>query len=121
MPLIRFVLPDPNRGVTYVLNQRPLVLEGITLRGFVESMVEVLVDLAVLPVLDEEPSQDTETTHPENLRRHTSIGSTLTLTETSVTASALGGLESTGPRARVHDDWLLDNQPIGDELADALA
>lgn len=103
-----------------MLNQRPLVLEGITLGGLVKRVVEVLVDLAVLPVFDEESSQDSETAHPEDLRRHTSIGSTLAFTEASVTTSTLGGLESTGPGAGMHGDWLLDDQTIGDELADAL-
>jgi len=121
MPLVSIVFFDFNHEVTYVLNQRPLVLEGVTLGGLVERVVEVFVDLAVPSVLDEESPQDTETTHPENLRRHTSIGSTLAFTEASVTTGAFGGLESTGPRAGVHGDWLLDDQTIGDELADALA
>ena len=47
--------PDPNlpRSIsTYVLNQCPLVLEGVTLAEVVEFVVEVLIDLAAGTVLD---------------------------------------------------------------------
>lgn len=41
------------RGVwTYVLNEGALVLEGVTLGGVVELVVQVLVDLAAGTVLD---------------------------------------------------------------------
>jgi hypothetical protein len=43
------------------------VLEGVTLAQMVELVVEVLVDLAGSAVLDEETTEDTETTHPDNL------------------------------------------------------
>lgn len=53
--------------VTYVLNESTLVLEGVTLAGVVELVVEVLVDLAGGTVLDEETAENTEAAHPENL------------------------------------------------------
>lgn len=106
---------------TYVLNQSSLVLEGVTLGSLVERVVKVLVDFSVLSVLDEKSPQDTETAHPNDLRRHTSVGSTLSLTGTGMTTSTFGSVKSTSPRARVHGNWLLDDQTIGDELADALA
>lgn len=40
------------RTRTYVLNERTLVLEGVTLGGVVELVVEVLVNLAGGTVLD---------------------------------------------------------------------
>lgn len=107
--------------MTYVLNQCSLVLEGVTLGSLVEVVVKVLINLSALSVLDEESPQDTKTTHPENLRRHTSISCTLPLTETSVTTSTLGILKSTGPGTGVHGNWLPDNQTIGNKLANALA
>ena len=39
--------------ITYVLDKRPLVLEGVTLAEVVELVVEVLVDLAARTILDE--------------------------------------------------------------------
>ncbi len=54
-------------GETYVLNKRALVLEGVTLGGVVELVVEVLVDLAAGTVLHEETTEDPLATHPKNL------------------------------------------------------
>lgn len=56
-----------------------------------------------------------------NLRWHSSIGGTLPLTETTVTSNAAGGGQLPGAGTRVHSDGLLDNEAIGDELADGLA
>ena len=52
---------------------------------------------------------------------HTSVGGTLPLTETTVTANAAGGSQLTGTGARVHGDGLADDEAILDELADGLA
>lgn len=107
-------------GLVDVLNQSTLVLEGVTLAQLVQAVVKVLVDLAGLTVLDEEPAEDTEAAHPKDLGGHTSIGGTLTLTETGVTTSTLGELKSTSAGTGVHRDGLLDNQTVGNELADSL-
>jgi hypothetical protein len=50
-----------------VLNEGTLVLEGVTLAQVVELVVKVLVDLAGGAVLDQQTTEDTETTHPHNL------------------------------------------------------
>jgi hypothetical protein len=50
-----------------VLNERPLVLEGVTLGEVVELVVEVLVDLAAGAVLDEQAAEDPLAAHPQNL------------------------------------------------------
>jgi hypothetical protein len=50
-----------------VLNERPLVLEGVTLGEVVELVVEVLVDLAAGAVLDEQAAEDPLATHPQDL------------------------------------------------------
>lgn len=104
-----------------MLNQRSLVLEGVTLAGVVQLVVEVLIDLSGGTVLDEETTEDTKTTHPDDLRGHTSVGSTLSLTETTVATLAAGEVELASTRSRVHGDGLLDDQAILDELADGLA
>ena len=104
-----------------MLNESSLVLEGVTLAGVVQLVVEVLVDLAGGTVLDEETAEDTETAHPEDLLGHTSIGGTLALTEASVATVTAGEVELTSTGSRVHGDGLLDDQAILDELADGLA
>lgn len=52
---------------------------------------------------------------------HAGIGGTLALTEAAVTANAAGKVELTRAGARVHGDGLLDDEAIGNELADRLA
>lgn len=104
-----------------MLYQGTLVLEGVTLAEVVQLVVKVLVDLAAGTVLDEETAEDTETAHPENLRRHTGIGGTLSLTVTTVTAYSASKVELTSTRAGVHGNGLADDEAIGNELADGLA
>lgn len=55
------------RGMTYVLNEGTLVLEGVTLAQVVELVVQVLVDLAGGTVADEETTENTHAAHPEDL------------------------------------------------------
>ena len=50
-----------------MLNQRSLVLEGVTLAQVVELVVKVLVDLTAGTVLDQQTTEDTEAAHPHNL------------------------------------------------------
>lgn len=52
---------------TYVLNESTLVLEGVTLGGVVQLVVEVLVDLARGTVLDQQTTENSLTAHPKNL------------------------------------------------------
>lgn len=53
--------------------------------------------------------------------RHTSILSTLPLTEAPMSANSSSGRQLTRTGARVHGDGLADDEAIGDELADRLA
>ncbi len=55
------------------------------------------------------------------VRGHTGISGTLPLTEAAVSANAAGEVQLTGAGARVHGDGLLDDEAIGNELADGLA
>ena len=50
-----------------MLDKGALVLEGVTLGGVVELVVEVLVDLAGRTVLDEQAAEHTQTAHPHDL------------------------------------------------------
>lgn len=108
------------RSNTYVLNKGALVLEGVTLAQVVELVVQVLVDLAAGAVLDEEAAEDSEAAHPQDLGRHTGVGSTLALTVATVATNSAGKVELTGARARVHRHGLSDDEAIGDQLADGL-
>jgi hypothetical protein len=47
-----------------VLNEGALVLEGVTLAGVIQLVIEVLVNLAASTVLDEQASENTLATHP---------------------------------------------------------
>lgn len=104
-----------------MLNEGALVLEGVTLAQVVQLVVEVLVDLAAGTVLDEKAAKDTQAAHPEDLRGHTGVGSTLPLTVTTVATDSAGEVELTGTRTGVHRDGLSDNEAIGDQLSDRLA
>ena len=52
-----------------MLDQCALVLECVTLAQVVELVVEVLVDLTRGAVLDQEATEDSETTHPHHLAK----------------------------------------------------
>jgi len=66
-----------------VFNKSTLVLEGVTLAQVVELMVQVLIDLAAGPVLDEEAAEDTLTAHPEHLAVIVSISIQLNILPTA--------------------------------------
>lgn len=106
---------------TYVLDQGALVLEGVTLAGVVQLVVQVLVDLSAGTVLDEEAAEDAQAAHPEDLRGHTGVGGTLSLTVATVSAFSSGEVQLAGSGSRVHGDGLADDEAIGDELSDRLA
>jgi hypothetical protein len=50
-----------------VFNESTLVLEGVTLAEVVKFVIQMLINLACSTVLDEETTEDSETTHPEDL------------------------------------------------------
>jgi hypothetical protein len=52
--------------------------------------------------------------------RHTGIGSTLSLTEATVTTITSGQVQLAGSGSGVHGDGLADDEAIADELADGL-
>lgn len=57
----------PYQRKTYVLDECPLVLERVTLAEVVELVVEVLVNLSAGTVLDKQPAEDSQATHPQDL------------------------------------------------------
>ena len=79
---------------------------------------QVLVNLSSLTVLPQQPPKHALPPHPLHLRRHTSLGGTLPLSVSSVTALALRSMEITGSCTRVDSGGLNDNTAILDELFD---
>lgn len=103
-----------------VLNQSSLVLEGVTLGRQVQAVVQVLVDLASISVLSQQSSQDSQSSHPDNLRGHTSILGTLSLTVTHVSTSSLGLGVSSSSRSGVDGHRLLHDGTVTVQLSDGL-
>ena len=68
------------------LDQNGFVLELVTLGAEIEMMVDVLGDLLGFSVLLEKSSEDSLSSHPENLGWHSGVGGTLSLTETVVSS-----------------------------------
>lgn len=56
-----------------------------------------------------------------DILRHTGIGGTLPLSETTVATNSSGKVQLTRTGTRVHGDGLSDNEAIGNELANGLA
>lgn len=56
-----------------------------------------------------------------DILRHTGIGSTLPLSETTVATNSSGEVQLTRAGTRVHGDGLSDDEAIGNQLADRLA
>ena len=68
------------------LDKNGLVLELVTLSGKVEMMIDILGDLLGLSILLEESSENSLSSHPEDLGRHSGVSGTLSLTETVVSS-----------------------------------
>lgn len=56
-----------------------------------------------------------------NVLGHTGVGSTLSLTEATVTTITTGQVQLASSGSRVHGDGFADDEAIADELADGLA
>lgn len=76
----------------------------------------MFVDFARLPVLPQQSTQHSLSPHPLNLRGHTRLRGTFSLTGTSVTPLSLCGKEVAGACARVHSSGLDDDAAILDKL-----
>lgn len=102
------------------LDQVTLVLVDVSLALKVEIVVQVLVDLLLSTVLGKEATEDAKTTNPEELLGHTGVGTTLSLSETSVAAEELGGVSLSHSETGVDLDRLADDETILEELTDSL-
>lgn len=116
--LQRLLTGSLSLGLDDVLNQSSLVLEGVTLGRQVQAVVQVLVDLASLSVLGQQSSQHSQSSHPHNLRWHTGVLGTLSLTVTHVSTGSLGLGVSSSAGSGVDGHWLLDNGTVTVQLSD---
>jgi hypothetical protein len=103
------------------LHQHSLVLELVTLGVGVQLVEQVLVDLLSLSVFSQQTTQHTQSSHPQHLERHTGVGSTLALTETSVSSLGLGGNQALVARLGVNHIGLADDETVLDQLAHVLS
>lgn len=104
-----------------MLNDLSLVLESVTLGQLVEFVVQMLVNLAGSSVLGKKSSNNSQSSHPDNLSGHSGISSTLSLTVTSMSTGSSGLVKSSSSSSRVASSGLVDNQTIGDQLSDGLS
>jgi hypothetical protein len=132
-----------------MFNKTALVLEGVTLGEMVEFVVKVLVNLAAGTILDEQTTEDSQTTHPNdltvericqhsflrlicafnasivqwrvsNVPWHTGVLATLSLSHTSVTTDSPRLVQGACTSAGVCGDRLANDKTIFGELADCL-
>lgn len=94
------------------------MLEGVTLGRQVQLVVQVLVDLTGVSVFSQQSSQDSQSSHPDDLGGHTSVSGTLSLTVTHVSTVTLGLSMSSSSGSRVDGDRLLDDGTVTVQLSD---
>lgn len=107
-------------GLVDVLHENTLVLENVTLDLHVQRMVHVTVNLSRITQVAQHAAENAHATDPDQLGGHASLASTATLTNTAVTALALGFNHETNTETRVHLLRLLDQQSVVNELAHCL-
>ena len=105
-------------GLVDVFHQDTLVLETVTLGLEVKVVIQVLVDLTSFSVLGKKTTEDTHTTHPDDLAAHTGIGSTLSLTMAHMATVTLGSSTLENTETRLRDLGLADDETVLDELTD---
>lgn len=82
---------------------------------------QMLIDLASLSVLPQQPSQDSLSSHPKHLRWHPSLTRTLSLTRTSVSSLALRRQQSPSASTRVYGRGFDDDPSVLDQFLDVCA
>ena len=80
------------------LHEDSLILKHITLSLKVEVVIQMSVDLLILSVLLEQPSEDSHAPNPQHFDRHSSVGRTLSFSGSGVSAltPSLGILADAG-------------------------
>ena len=80
-----------------------------------------LVQFVGFSVFGQKSSEDTHATNPDEFDWHTGIGSTLSLTSTSVSALSSGFSVQSCASAGVNSDWFSDDQTILDQTSNLMS
>jgi len=94
------------------LEKNALVLELVTLAKHVKSMVNVLINFLGVTHLLEKTTKNADTTHPKDLHRETCVGSTLTLSDSSVSSLPLSLVSDGNSGTGMYNNWLLNDESI---------
>lgn len=85
--LFEFLLKDLLLlGFVNGFNKNGLVFELVTLRGKIELMINSRADLLGLSIFSEKSSENSLSSHPEDLGWHSSVSGTLSFTETRMSS-----------------------------------
>lgn len=103
------------------LDQDSLILELVTLGSQIEVMVDILGDLLCLSILSEETSENSLSSHPEDLAWHSCVLGTSSLTGTVVSSLSLGLVDSLDPGLRVHGNMLPHDETVLEEFSNILS
>lgn len=103
-----------------VFHENPLVFEHVTLHFQVQAVIHVAVNLFRFTVSSEQSAKNSHPSHPGYLLRHSSIGSTFSLTYAHMPALPTGQSVFPAPSSGMDSHRLPDDQPIFDQLPNLL-
>merc|ERR1719475_12679 len=93
--LIKFLLEDLCLlHLVDGLNKNGLIFELVTLGSKIEVMINVGSDLLSLSIFSKESSENSLSSHPENLNWHSCVSGTLSFTETGMSSLSLSLMHS---------------------------
>ena len=83
-------------------------------------MVDIFRDFLRLSILSEESSENSLSSHPENLSWHSCVSGTLSLTSAGMSSLSLGFVDSLYSRSRVHLHMLSHDKTILEQFTNVL-
>lgn len=107
-------------GLVNMFHQDTLVLELVTLALKVQLVVQVTVDLGRFSIFSQETTEDSHTTHPDDLGWETSLAGTSALTHTGVTTKSLSSQVLVDASTGVDSLRLADDETILDQFTKVL-
>lgn len=102
------------------LHQHTPVLEDVTLAPQIELVIQIPVDFLGCTVFSQKITQNSLAAHPQDLLRKAGIASTKALSVSGMSTLSLRRKVLSDAGARVHCDWLLDDETIVNELPNVL-
>jgi len=109
-------------GLLFVdeFHEYSLILKDIALCFQVKVVIEMSIDLLVLAILLQKPSEDSHAPNPQHFDGHPSVGRSLSFAGTRVSALTPGLSILADAGARVNGHWFADNETVFNEFADVL-